>query len=68
MSPHNLFAATLFAVTALAALSASPVRADVKDRLYDFTDATYRQNGIDPAKLGGRKQAGAPAALPAAVK
>ncbi len=32
-------------------------RADVSDRLYDFTDAYYQQNGIDPLKLAGRKQA-----------
>lgn len=32
-------------------------RADVSDRLYDFTDAYYQQNGINPAALTGRKQA-----------
>ncbi len=37
--------------------TAIAVRADVSDRLYDFTDAYYKQNGIDPARLVGRKQA-----------
>lgn len=36
---------------------ACAVRADVTDRLYDFTDAYYQKNGINPAKLAGRKQA-----------
>lgn len=31
--------------------------AAITDRLYDFTDAYYTTNGIDVAKLGGRKQA-----------
>ena len=31
--------------------------ASVLDRLYDFTDAYYRANGVDSTKLGGRKQA-----------
>lgn len=31
--------------------------AAITDRLYDFTDAYYTSNGIDVAKLGGRKQA-----------
>lgn len=43
----------------LGALSvlASSACAAVTDRLYDFTDAYYKSNGVDPAKLGGRKQA-----------
>jgi hypothetical protein len=32
-------------------------RADVDDRPYDFTDAFYRANGVDPSKIGGRRQA-----------
>jgi hypothetical protein len=36
---------------------AGAAQASVLDRLYDFTDDYYRANGIDPAKLGGRKQA-----------
>lgn len=43
-------AAAMFAVTPSAS-------ADVTDRLYDFTDAYYQQNGINPVKLAGRKQA-----------
>ena len=31
--------------------------ASVLDRLYDFTDAYYKANGIDASKLGGRKVA-----------
>lgn len=44
---------TLATCLALAAVA----HASVLDRPYDFTDAYYRANGIDPAKLGGRKQA-----------
>ena len=32
--------------------------AGVSDRLYDFTDAYYRQNGINPAAIDGRRQPG----------
>jgi hypothetical protein len=41
----------------LAALVAVPLiaRADVEDRLFDFTDAFYRKNGVDPAKIVGRR-------------
>jgi hypothetical protein len=31
-------------------------RADAKDRLFDFTDAYYLQNGVDPAAISGRRQ------------
>lgn len=43
----------------LAILVALPVvaSASVLNRLYDFTDDYYRANGVDPAKLAGRKQA-----------
>ena len=50
----SAFVASLFAG---AAFAATPARADVTDRLYDFTDAYYVQNGLNPAKLAGRKQA-----------
>ena len=50
----SVLAASAFA---LVAFNAAPARADVTDRLYDFTDAYYAQNGINPAKLAGRKQA-----------
>ena len=42
------------------ALAAAPstTKADVQDRLYDFTDAYYQQNGINPAAIDGRRQPG----------
>ena len=42
------------------ALLASPslLKADVKDRLYDFTDAYYLENGVNPALIPGRMQPG----------
>ncbi len=42
------------------ALLAAPslLRADVEDRLYDFTDSYYTQNGVDPALIAGRMQPG----------
>ncbi len=52
---NSLF--TLSALVAATFFVASSASADVTDRLYDFTDAYYLQNGINPAKLGGRKQA-----------
>src|SRR5436190_6603319 len=36
----------------------SLTKAGVQDRLYDFTDAYYRQNGINPAAIDGRRQVG----------
>jgi hypothetical protein len=54
-----------FAMAALLMLAAAPLvaRADVNNRLYDFTDAFYKRNGVDPAKIGGRRQAVAPLAV-----
>ncbi len=50
---------TLLALLTLALLAApSLVKADVEDRLYDFTDAYYTQNGVDPALIAGRMQPG----------
>ncbi|MDX6695496.1 MAG: hypothetical protein QOF02_3099 [Blastocatellia bacterium] len=45
-----------YALALLVALAAAPLsaRADVKDRLFDFTDAYYLQNGIDPAQIVNR--------------
>ncbi len=42
------------------ALLATPVlsRADVEDRLYDFTDAYYLENGVNPVMISGRMQPG----------
>ena len=51
----RLFSCCLCSLALLGA--AFSARADVTDRLYDFTDAYYQQNGIAPAKLAGRKQA-----------
>lgn len=51
--------ATLRLAVALAALAAPALAvADVPDRLYDFTDAYYAQNGLDPALIDGRRQVG----------
>src|SRR3712207_2309341 len=54
--------AALAALAALCASAAVPARADVEDRLYDFTDAYYLQNGVNPAAIVGRRQPG-PAAV-----
>ena len=51
-----MHARTLFAI-ALGATALTTALADVKDRLYDFTDAFYKRNGVDPAKVAGRRQA-----------
>ena len=46
----------LFFVASLAAPFVS--KADIEDRLYDFTDAYYLQNGVNPALIEGRMEAG----------
>lgn len=56
MKKLSLLTFALTMTTALA-LTARTAQADVQDRLFDFTDAHYAKNGIDPAKLAGRKQA-----------
>lgn len=33
-------------------------RADEEDRLYDFTDAYYLRNGVNPANISGRREPG----------
>lgn len=44
---------------ALALLAIPTVtKADVRDRLFDFTDAYYMQNGVNPAAIDGRRQPG----------
>lgn len=50
---------------ALIVLATAPwtARAGVQDRLFDFTDAYYRQNGIDPLAIAGRRQAVLPQAV-----
>ena len=47
-----------YALAALIALAASPLvaRAEENNRLFDFKDEFYRQNGVDPAKIAGRRQ------------
>jgi hypothetical protein len=56
MNMYRLFAAF--------ALAAAPLfaHAEPQDRLYDFTDAYYLQNGVDPAAIDGRRQAVLPLA------
>ena len=51
-----------YALAALLMLAAAPLvaRADVNNRLYDFTDAFYKRNGVDPTKIIGRRQGVAP--------
>jgi hypothetical protein len=48
---------TLTLALALTALIVLPLIANAKteDRLYDFTDAYYRQNGVDPTRIEGRR-------------
>jgi len=49
---------SLFAtVASLVLVIPSAVWADVEDRLYDFTDAYYSANGVNPAAIDGRRQA-----------
>lgn len=45
----------------------SVTHAGVQDRLYDFTDAYYLQNGINPAAIDGRRQPGPLAATDAPI-
>ena len=51
-------AAALFLLAASGAALSTAARADVEDRLFDFTDAYYSQNGVDPALIDGRRQVG----------
>ena len=46
------------ALTALAVAAPVAAMADVEDRLYDFTDAYYAQNGVNPAAIDGRREVG----------
>ena len=48
----------LLLVVVMALLAPSVIKAGVRDRLYDFTDAYYLQNGINPAAIDGRRQPG----------
>ncbi|HEV7684607.1 MAG TPA: hypothetical protein VGO68_21035, partial [Pyrinomonadaceae bacterium] len=51
---------TLAMVMLLALAAPMIARADVQDRLFDFTDDYYRQNGVDPAQIVNRRQGVAP--------
>lgn len=58
----------MLSLGALALLTVpSLLKADVEDRLYDFTDAYYMQNGISPAAIEGRRQPGPLAASDAPI-
>ncbi|HZH99089.1 MAG TPA: hypothetical protein VEX38_08970 [Fimbriimonadaceae bacterium] len=50
------YASALISTLAVSLIAANAA-AGVTDRLFDFTDAYYLSNGIDPTKLAGRKQA-----------
>ena len=52
------FVARLSFLTVLFGAVAAPARADESDRLYDFTDAYYLKNGVNPAAIDGRRQVG----------
>lgn len=52
MKTHlSLLALALLAVPAI-------TQADVEDRLYDFTDAYYLENGVNPVMIAGRMEPG----------
>jgi hypothetical protein len=46
-----------YTLAALLVLATAPMiaRANIQDRPYDFTDAFYRKNGVDPTKIQGRR-------------
>jgi hypothetical protein len=49
----------LLPLVVMALLAAPSVtKADVEDRLYDFTDAYYLENGVNPALIEGRMEPG----------
>ena len=48
----NLITLVVMALFALPSFT----KADVEDRLYDFTDAYYLENGVNPALISGRMQ------------
>jgi hypothetical protein len=41
----------------------TPAKADVEDRLYDFTDNFYFQNGVDPSKIVNRRNGTPPGSV-----
>ena len=50
----NLIALVVMALFAVPSFT----KADVEDRLYDFNDAYYIENGVNPALISGRMEAG----------
>lgn len=59
MKKLTLLTGTLALLFVFAA-SASVARADVRDRLFDFTDEYYLQNGVDFSKIVNRVNGSAP--------
>jgi hypothetical protein len=57
MKPASLLKYLSLGALALLAIP-TVATADVRDRLYDFTDAYYQQNGLNPAAIDGRRQPG----------
>jgi hypothetical protein len=56
---HHFPLVKLTGLAAIALLAIPSItKADVQDRVYDFTDAYYMQNGVDPALIDGRRQVG----------
>ena len=56
--PRPIRLGRLVAFLLLAGAAACPrpsARADEVDRLYDFTDAYYQRNGVNPAAISGRR-------------
>lgn len=51
-------AALLAIAAASLSIAATAARAGVADRLFDFNDAYYTQNGVNPATISGRRQPG----------
>src|SRR5687768_16876579 len=62
MLRSKFFLLAVSAAVAGALLAANPARADVEDRLYDFTDAYFLANGVNPANIVGRREAASPLA------
>ena len=50
----NLIALVVMALFAVPSFT----KADVEDRLYDFTDAYYLENGVNPTLISGHMEAG----------
>jgi hypothetical protein len=61
MQPKHLLKKLSLGALALLALP-TITQAGLQDRLYDFTDAYYFENGVNPAAISGRRQPGPSAA------